>query len=67
LSDGSRIQPAETCHYFQNCKVGFDGSSEHQSVRMVIKVLKLSEIMGSKEIFPNLLELLNLEKSSDSH
>jgi len=55
------------CHYFQNCKIDFDGSSEHQSVRMVIKVLKLSEIMGSKEIFPNLLELLNLEKSSDSH
>jgi len=67
LSDGSRIQPAETCHYFKNCKIDFDGSFEHHSVRMVIKVLKLSEIMGSKEIFPNLVELLNLEKSSDSH
>jgi len=54
------------CH-FQNCKIGFDGSFEHQYVRMVITFLKLSEIMESKEIFPNLLELLNLEKSSDSH
>jgi hypothetical protein len=56
LFDGSRIQPAETCHYFQNCKIGLDESSEHHCVRMVIKVLKLSEIVGSKEIFPNLLE-----------
>jgi hypothetical protein len=38
---------------FQNCKIGFCETSQHQSVRMVIEVPKPSETTGSKEIYQN--------------